>query len=579
LGRFNPKTKLKQFAVHLGIGAIVFVLVCAIGGCAGFFSRDFYRAVGLETFAYNSGICNRLSREDFRSYISTVDMGTKVYTIPNSEGKKPTKGKVQRILDIGRELASEDEEDDLAEAYSFLPGEENCSTSRYHVMVEVAGRIDPCLLEVVRAPRSMEGDLEECAAGGDKWFSRGFVTCSRIQSCEMIVHEERDRSLGMEFPRISPQMMVGKGDGKSFLVLKQRNDMGSAFKLLRAYFAIDGRPLSVTGQVIDLLPNETGAPAIVYSGPVASGYHLISVVLEYQGQGAFFSYVEGYKFRIKASYEAVVEEEKTTTVEVISYEKGNITTELLDRPAIRFTEASKQANSVAAPVEKKEESPQPKKSDSEEPQSEVAEVDPNAEEKLALNNVGVRPQLEKLLHRSARSLLNAYVYSEDESAPALFRNLFPVPALELGEGVGENIGDFIHWLDLNSYQRVQNAIDLRFGDIMIDFHFDQRATLEREMGYLVEGDLALKEAAGADSIGIYLGRGLIAIQPGGSCGMNIVPMTEGYTAAYRVVPGYVATEYRLPIDMLYEFTKLCSPEIAFARPVEEIITRSATPEE
>ena len=566
LDRANPKieTEAKQFMSHFGIGALILVTLSALGGCAGFFSRDFYRAVGLEAFAYDSGFCHRLSREDFRSYISTVDGGTKVYTIPNSDGKKPTQGKVQRILDIGRELTSEEEED-VSEAYSFLPGEENCSTSRYHVMVEVAGRIDPCLLEVVRAPQSMADDLEECAEGGDRWFSRGFVTCSRIQSCEMIVHEERERSLGMEFPRIDPQATVVGGDGKAFLVLKQRNQMGPAFNLLRAFFAIDGRPISVEGQVLDLLPNEMGAPAIVYSGGVASGYHLISVVLEYQGQGAFFSYVEGYKFRIKASYEVDIEKDTTTTLEVISYEKGNITTELMDRPAIRFTERSKPSYFIS-PTKKKE-APK-KKTDSEQPQSEVAQVDPTFEELMGFSEVGIRPQLEKLLNRSAKSLLDAYVHSQDESAPALFRNLFPVPALDLEEGVGENIGEFIHWLDQNSYQRVQSAIDLRFGDILVDFHFDQRAILTREMGYLVEGELALEEAAGADSIGIYLGRGLVAIQPGDSCGMNIVPMTEGYTAAYRIVPGYVATEYRLPIDMLYQFTAQCSPGIVFGNLTE-----------
>jgi hypothetical protein len=232
----------------------------------------------------------------------------------------------------------------------------------------------------------------------------------------------------------------------------------------------------------------------------------------------------------------------------------------MDRPGIRFTERSKPSYFIS-PTKKKE-APK-KKTDFEQPQSEVAQVDPTFEELMGFSEVGIRPQLEKLLNRSAKSLLDAYVHSQDESAPALFRNLFPVPALDLEEGVGENIGEFIHWLDQNSYQRVQSAIDLRFGDILVDFHFDQRAILTREMGYLVEGELALEEAAGADSIGIYLGRGLVAIQPGDSCGMNIVPMTEGYTAAYRIVPGYVATEYRLPIDMLYQFTAQCSPEVVF----------------
>ena len=51
-----------------------------------------------------------------------------------------------------------------------------------------------------------------------------------------------------------------------------------------------------------------------------------------------FSYLKGYKFKVPSSHSFTITEGKTLKLDVIAWEKGDVTTDLTDRPAIRFTE-------------------------------------------------------------------------------------------------------------------------------------------------------------------------------------------------------------------------------------------------
>ena len=75
----------------------------------------------------------------------------------------------------------------------------------------------------------------------------------------------------------------------------------------------------------------------VYNGAIQPGSHTLSVALLYQGNGfGVFSYLKGYKFNVKSSHTFVAGESKSTNITVVGYEKGNITTQLSDKPAIDF---------------------------------------------------------------------------------------------------------------------------------------------------------------------------------------------------------------------------------------------------
>jgi hypothetical protein len=56
----------------------------------------------------------------------------------------------------------------------------------------------------------------------------------------------------------------------------------------------------------------------------------------YRGAGGVFSYAEGYKFKLQSNQTFTAEGGKITTVKVVGYEKGGITAEMKDKPAIRY---------------------------------------------------------------------------------------------------------------------------------------------------------------------------------------------------------------------------------------------------
>ena len=95
----------------------------------------------------------------------------------------------------------------------------------------------------------------------------------------------------------------------------------------------------------------------VYNGAIQPGSHTLSVVLLYQGNGfGVFSYLKGYKFTVKSSQSFAAAESKSTNITVVGYEKGNLTTQLSDKPAVDFrinvTGTSSGTGTAAAPATK-----------------------------------------------------------------------------------------------------------------------------------------------------------------------------------------------------------------------------------
>ena len=118
-------------------------------------------------------------------------------------------------------------------------------------------------------------------------------------------------------------------------VLVHRNELGGAFKLLSAQYALDAQPIfkkvDINGDLDGIEEKE------IFSGNIVPGNHNISVQLVLQGQGyGFFSYVKGYKFKVKSSYTFTAEEGKIITVKIVGFERGGITTKLEERPAVRY---------------------------------------------------------------------------------------------------------------------------------------------------------------------------------------------------------------------------------------------------
>ena len=128
--------------------------------------------------------------------------------------------------------------------------------------------------------------------------------------------------------------------------------MGSSFVLESVAYALDGAPLFTKVDVSGDLDKREEFE--IFNGRIVPGQHQIAVRLVFRGHGyGVFSYLEGYKFKVQSSYTFNAEAGKVTTVKIVAFEKGGLTSDLKDRPAVRYdVEVAKDAamkTSAAAP--------------------------------------------------------------------------------------------------------------------------------------------------------------------------------------------------------------------------------------
>jgi hypothetical protein len=114
-----------------------------------------------------------------------------------------------------------------------------------------------------------------------------------------------------------------------------RNEMGSIYTPIQMAYALDGEPILTRSADHDLFADR---PEIeVFQGPLSPGSHTLSVRLVYRGNGAFFRYVDGYRFTVQASHDFTPADGKETVLTVVGRERGNpITTDMQDRPTLDF---------------------------------------------------------------------------------------------------------------------------------------------------------------------------------------------------------------------------------------------------
>jgi hypothetical protein len=158
----------------------------------------------------------------------------------------------------------------------------------------------------------------------------------RLRSLEKNVNELKEQIFRTKARlNLLKETVLGGVIGASRAVIHHRNEMGSSFKLTKAAYALDGVQIfskaDDTGALADMQDFD------VYNGAIQPGSHTLSVALTYQGNGfGVFSYLKGYKFNVKSSHTFVAGDSKTTNISVVGYEKGNITTQLADKPAVEF---------------------------------------------------------------------------------------------------------------------------------------------------------------------------------------------------------------------------------------------------
>ena len=159
----------------------------------------------------------------------------------------------------------------------------------------------------------------------------------KAKTLEERVNDLKEKIFRTKARLMNLQEMVIGGDitAGAKAVLLHRNEMGSSFVLESAAYALDGAPIyTKVDQEGDLDKREEFE---IFNGRIVPGNHQVSVKLVYRGHGfGVFSYLEGYKFKVQSSYTFNAEAGKTTNVKVVGFEKGGFTTDLKDRPAVRY---------------------------------------------------------------------------------------------------------------------------------------------------------------------------------------------------------------------------------------------------
>jgi hypothetical protein len=159
----------------------------------------------------------------------------------------------------------------------------------------------------------------------------------KVRSLEERVSDLKEKIFRTKARLMNLQEMVIGGDitTGAKAVIVHRNEMGSSFYLESVAYALDGAPVY---SKVDVDRDLEGREEFeVFSGRIVPGNHQLSVQLVYRGHGyGLFSYLEDYKFKVQSAYTFSAEPGKALTVRVVGFEKGGITAELKDRPAIRY---------------------------------------------------------------------------------------------------------------------------------------------------------------------------------------------------------------------------------------------------
>jgi hypothetical protein len=125
------------------------------------------------------------------------------------------------------------------------------------------------------------------------------------------------------------------------------NKMSASYKLVKAVYALDGAPIFNRSDEEGALGDRPEFD--VYNGSIVPGEHTLTVNLEYRGHGyGIFSYLKGYRFKVRSSHTFSAPEGKAVSLRVVAYEKGGPTAPLEERPAVRYQERVMETAAPAA---------------------------------------------------------------------------------------------------------------------------------------------------------------------------------------------------------------------------------------
>jgi len=160
----------------------------------------------------------------------------------------------------------------------------------------------------------------------------------RLRDLEQRINELKEQIFRSKarLSLLAETVLQGVVAGAQAIVVHE-NRMSSSYRLVKAVYALDGAPIFNKADEDGSLAEREEFQ--VYNGSIVPGEHTLTVNLEYRGHGyGIFSYLKGYRFKVRSNYSFTAPEGRAVTVRVVGYEKGGPTAPLEERPAIRYQE-------------------------------------------------------------------------------------------------------------------------------------------------------------------------------------------------------------------------------------------------
>jgi hypothetical protein len=177
----------------------------------------------------------------------------------------------------------------------------------------------------------------------------------RLRDLEQRINELKEQIFRSKarLSLLAETVLSGVVAGAQAIVVHE-NRMSSSYRLVKAVYALDGAPIFNRADEEGSLGERERFD--VYNGSIVPGEHTLTVNLEYRGHGyGIFSYLKGYRFKVRSNYSFTAPEGRAVTIRVVGYEKGGPTAPLEERPAIRYVERVTQRGQRASTEEEAEE--------------------------------------------------------------------------------------------------------------------------------------------------------------------------------------------------------------------------------
>lgn len=129
---------------------------------------------------------------------------------------------------------------------------------------------------------------------------------------------------------------------ESKAILVHRNELGSAFKIVKALYFLDDNKVYYQ----DNQNSQIKGRFEFFKGSIVPGNHFLTIELVVRGDSSVFTYLKGYTFRIRSTFAFHALRGRITRVIVMPYEKGGMTTSMLERPSIKFKVEQIRLNTV-----------------------------------------------------------------------------------------------------------------------------------------------------------------------------------------------------------------------------------------